>query len=100
MEEFEVDADLESDSSQSDRYVHNYSCFFSCFVFGLFFPFLTVPIPSENFLLSDTKVMLRFFSVKKIVLMAEMTLTSFAMGTFPERIIQCPLLKKIRDKAV
>ena len=33
-----------------------------------FFPFLTVPIPSENFLLSDTKVMLRFFSVKKLYL--------------------------------
>ena len=42
--------------------------FFSCFVFGFFFPFLTVPIPSENFLLSDTKVMLRFFSVKKLYL--------------------------------
>lgn len=68
MEEFEVDADLESDSSQPDRYVHNYSCFFSCFVFGFFFPVLTVPIPSENFLLSDTKVMLRFFSVKKLYL--------------------------------
>lgn len=33
-----------------------------------FFPFLTVPTPSENFLLSDTKVMLRFFSVKKLYL--------------------------------
>ena len=54
-------------ASQTGMYTIN-SCFFSCFVFGFFFPFLTVPIPSENFLLSDTKVMLRFFSVKKLYL--------------------------------
>lgn len=41
---------------------------FSPVFFWFFFPFLTVPIPSENFLLSDTKVMLRFFSVKKLYL--------------------------------
>lgn len=100
MEEFEVDADLESDSSQPDRYVHNYSCFFSCFVFGFFFSFLNCSHTqwklSSLWYKSNASVLFR----QKIVLMAEMTLTSFAMGTFPERIIQCPLLKKILDKAV
>lgn len=68
MEEFEVDADLESDSSQPDRYVHNLAVFSPVLFLVFFFPFLTVPTPSENFLLSDTKVMLRFFSVKKLYL--------------------------------